>query len=105
MGDPETPGVKDGGFPEPILHGLCSLGHAARSVLNTCGAGDSARFKALKVRFSSPVLPGQTLSTEMWREAQAGGEEKVIFNTKVKETGKVVISNAFMELNPPGAKL
>merc|ERR1712087_470841 len=93
--DPKYSGVKGGGFPEPILHGLCSLGHAARMVLRTCGNNDPDRFKALKVRFSSPVLPGQTLVTEMWKQ-----DPKIIFVTKVKETGKIVISNAFMELNP-----
>lgn len=94
--DPKFPGVKGGGFPEPILHGLCSLGHASRMVLRTCGDNDPDRFKAIKVRFSSPVLPGQTLITEMWNDD--GG--KIIFQTKVKETGKTVISNAFMELHP-----
>jgi len=92
--DPESPMVK--GFPEPILMGLCTLGHAARSVLNTVAKGDPARFKALKLRFASPVLPGQTLLTEMWTEA----DNKVLFICKVKETGKVVISNSFMELTP-----
>ena len=33
-----------------ILMGLCTLGHVARSVLNTCAGGDAARFRALKVR-------------------------------------------------------
>lgn len=94
--DPKFPGVKGGGFPEPILHGLCSLGHAARMVLRSCGGNDPARFKALKVRFSSPVLPGQTLATQMWDD----GAGKVVFTTKVKETGKTVISNSYMELHP-----
>merc|ERR1711904_188878 len=78
--DPEFPGVTKGGFPEPILMGLCTLGHAARSVLNSCAGGDPQRFKALKLRFASPVLPGQTLVTEMWEEGS-----KIIFICKVKE--------------------
>lgn len=97
--DPDSPFVKGGGFPEPILMGLCTLGHACRSVLNKCAGGDPARFQALKLRFASPVLPGQTLVTQMWVEEG----DKVIFVCKVKETGKVVIANAFVQLTPPPA--
>lgn len=93
--DPKFPGVKAGGFPEPILMGLCTLGHVTRSLLRCCASGDPGRFRALKLRFASPVLPGQTLITEMWNE-----RNKVIFVAKVKETGKVVISNSFIELTP-----
>ena len=101
--DPASPSVR--GFPEPILMGLCTLGHAARSVLNRCAAGDPQRFKALKLRFASPVLPGQTLVTKMWDEAGGvGGGRRVFFVCEVKETGKVVISNAYIDLTAP-AKL
>jgi len=97
--DPKFPGVKAGGFPEPILMGLCTLGHVTRSLLRTAAGGDPGRFRALKLRFASPVLPGQTLLVETWHEG-----DKVIFVAKVKETGKVVISNSFIELLP-AAKL
>jgi multifunctional beta-oxidation protein len=80
---------KIGGFPVPILHGLCTMGISAKHVLQTYGP-----YKNIKVRFSGPVLPGQTLRTEMWLERK----NKVIFETKVVETGKLAISAAAAEL-------
>lgn len=49
--------------------------------------------KNIKVRFAGPVLPGQTLTTEMWKEGN-----KVIFQMKVNETGKLCIAGGGAEL-------
>ncbi|KAL2443637.1 Peroxisomal hydratase-dehydrogenase-epimerase [Exophiala dermatitidis] len=84
--DPEF--SKVGGFKEPILHGLCFFGFSGKHIVQTYGL-----FKNIKVRFAGTVLPGQTLITEMWKEGN-----KIIFQTKVKETGKLCIAAAGAEL-------
>lgn len=86
------------GFKVPILHGLCTLGIATRAVIKACANGDPSRFRAIKLRFSRPVLPGQTVVTEMWKDA--ANPDRIIFNCKTKETGTVVISNAYVQLHP-----
>lgn len=90
--DPEF--SKVGGFKIPILHGLCSMGIAGKHVYSTFG-----RWKSIKVRFAGVVLPGQTLVTEMWKEGS-----KVVFQVKVKETGKLAIAAAGVELLPEKAQ-
>ncbi|KAK0701656.1 hypothetical protein B0T26DRAFT_734163 [Lasiosphaeria miniovina] len=80
--------AKMGGFKQPILHGLCFFGIAGKVVYEKFGP-----VKNIKVRFAGTVNPGQTLVTEMWKE-----ENKVIFQTKVKETGKLAIGGAAAEL-------
>lgn len=84
-----------GGFKRPILHGLCFMGVAGKTVYEKFGP-----YKNIKVRFAGTVLPGETIVTEMWKEGN-----KVFFQAKVKETGKLAISGGAAELVDGGAKI
>lgn len=77
-----------GGFDQPILHGLCFMGIAAKHVLQSFGA-----YEDIKVRFSGVVFPGETLVTEMWKTGN-----KVIFSAKTKERGTTVLAAAAVTL-------
>ncbi|KQZ66318.1 MaoC/PaaZ C-terminal domain-containing protein [Nocardioides sp. Root151] len=59
--DPEV--ATANGFDRPILHGLCTLGIAARIVAGQVGA-HPADLRELEVRLASPVLPGDELRVE-----------------------------------------
>jgi acyl dehydratase len=51
------------GLPGIILQGLCSMAFAHKAVLdNAVPDRDPLKLRKLKVRFSRPVLPGQTLT-------------------------------------------
>ncbi len=90
--DPKT--AKAAGFPRPILHGLCTYGTACRAIVSTVCKYDAARITGFDVRFSAPVFPGETISTEMWIDGNL-----VSFRSKVKERDVVVINNGKCTLN------
>lgn len=62
--DPET--ARRGGFSRPILHGLCTFGFTGRALLSTLCDNDPAAFGSMSARFTSPVLPGDTLYVYIW---------------------------------------
>ena len=85
--------AKFGGFDSPILHGLCTFGHCAQSLLDELCDGDATRFRRIKVRFSSPVYPGDTMEIRAWSESPT----RVIFEARVGDS--VVVSNAYFEFD------
>jgi len=76
------------GFPRPILHGLCTFGVAGHAMLKTLCNYDPARFKSMEARFSSPVYPGETLRTEMWKSGNV-----VSFRCTVPTRDNIVVLN------------
>ena len=68
-----------GGFPTPILHGLCSYGFTGRALLHSVCGSDPARFNHIEARFASPVIPGDTLDVRIW----SVGSGETLFTTSV----------------------
>jgi len=80
--------AKAAGFEKPILHGMCTYGIACRSLVNEICENDASKLKRFDCRFSSPVYPGETIITEMWKK-----DKIIYFNSKVKERDKLVLKN------------
>lgn len=76
-----------GGFPRPILHGLCTYGYTARILLHELAAAEPDRVASIDARFTSPVFPGDTLTVSMWSD----GDTHVFRTTD--SAGTVVIDH------------
>ncbi|OLN91687.1 putative enoyl-CoA hydratase 2 [Colletotrichum chlorophyti] len=86
------------GFKGSILHGLCTWNMAAHGVLKKLGASDPERLKAYGARFKNVVYPGETLETRMWIVGNERGFDSIVFETVVKEDGRVALSNGYAEI-------
>lgn len=91
--DPAT-AVK-AGFKRPILHGRCTFGVAGHAILKTLCGYNPARFVSMEGRFSSPVYPGETIRTEMWRNGNV-----ISFRSTVPARGVTVLNNGKAEIRP-----
>ena len=84
--DPEL--AKKVGFKVPILHGLCGYAVACRAVLATVCDYEPDRIAEFDVRFSSPVYPGEKITTEIWVDGNT-----VSFRCRVEERDIVSINS------------
>ena len=81
------------GFEAPILHGLATYGVAGRALLKALANNEPARIRRIDARFSSPVYPGETIETAIWRE----GDGTAAFRCRVIERDRVVLNNGYVE--------
>lgn len=80
------------GFDMPILHGLCTNGIACRAILAEYCENDVSRFKQMFVRFSKPVMPGETIVIEFHESPGS-----VRFRAIAKERNVVVLDRCSAE--------
>ena len=80
--DPDT--ARRAGFPQPILHGLCTFAIACRVVLEHWCDLNPAALKSMATRFAAPVLPGESLLVRMWREP---GSSSIAFEADIPARG------------------
>jgi 3-hydroxyacyl-CoA dehydrogenase/3a,7a,12a-trihydroxy-5b-cholest-24-enoyl-CoA hydratase len=76
------------GFPRPILHGVCTFGRAVR-VATRVLASDPRCVKSIEARFTRPVIPGDTIVTDVWRISANEG----YFLARTKERNEIVLAS------------
>jgi len=84
--DPAT--ASRAGFQVPILHGLCTYGIACHAILQTICDYDDTLITGFDARFSAPVMPGDTIRTDMWQERNI-----VSFRCTAMERDVIVLRN------------
>jgi acyl dehydratase len=77
------------GFDRPILHGLCTFGMVAKTVVESALGGVPERMAGFRARFSGHVFPGETLLTRIWET-----NDRLLVETATVERGATVLSNA-----------
>jgi acyl dehydratase len=81
--------ARRGGFDKPILHGMCTYGITSRVLIKALCGGDPKRLKSMSARFTRPVMPGDELTIQAWKEGGtirfrtlgAGGHPVLDFGT------------------------
>jgi acyl dehydratase len=81
------------GFRGPILHGLATYGVVCRALLEAVCGDDATRMTRIDVRFTSPVYPGDAITTDVWKE----GDGTASFRARVAERDVLIINNGYAE--------
>ena len=89
--------AKMAGLPGIIVHGLCTMAFTSKVAIDKLCNGDPTRLKRLRVRFSRPVLPGQTITTKVWADSENPGRKIFAFET-YNPAGQPVIKGGLAEI-------
>ena len=85
------------GLPGIIVHGLCTMAFTSKVMIDSLCGGDPMRLKRLRVRFSRPVRPGQTITTRVWADGERDRRRIYAFETVTAE-GQAVIRDGVAEI-------
>jgi acyl dehydratase len=91
--------AKMAGLPGIVVHGLCTMAFASKVMIDGLCGGDPVRLKRLRVQFSRPVFPGQSITTKVWAGDEHAGRRAYTFETYNPE-GLAVIRGGIAEIAP-----
>ena len=81
------------GFERPILHGLCTLGIAARELADAVDAHPT-RLVELEARLAAPVMPGSTINIAAGKTASGRlGFEASVNGASVLKGGRALFQS------------
>jgi len=89
--------AKMAGLPGIIVHGLCTMAFTSKVAIEKLCGGDPTRLKRLRVRFSRPVLPGQTITTKIWPNPENPDRQTFTFET-YNQNNQPVIKDGLAEI-------
>lgn len=78
------------GFPRPILHGLATMGVICHALLAGLADYDPRKIAGMALRFSAPVFPGETITTEIWHDGS--------FRAKIAARDVLVATHGYVEI-------
>lgn len=84
--DPDA--ANNAGFPRPFMHGLCTWGMAAFAATQAYRDLDLETLGGFGARFTAPAFPGEALTCEFWRNAEA-----ISFQVWAKARGAKILDN------------
>jgi acyl dehydratase len=98
--------AKMAGLPGIVVHGLCTMAFTSKVMIDGLCGGDPVRLRRLRVQFSRPVFPGQSITTrvwaittKMWADGERAGRRAYAFETYNPE-GMAVIRGGIAEVAP-----
>ena len=93
--------AKAAGHPTTILHGLCTMAFAAKTLVDDVLEANPHRLRRFSARFSRAVHPGAELRTRVYEAGETDSGRRACAVEVVDERGVRVLSNGWAELDPP----